>query len=171
MTGTPEYLRSDNGSEFRARIVREWLQTILGDSYRVHFLKDVYYASHIDSTFVALRPGLMICNPARLNDDTLPEILKQWNVIYSPPMENTDRYDADYLSKSIGSNWIDMNLFSISPNLVVVDQDQTGLIKLLEKQGLDVIPLKLRHAKMLGGGFHCVTLDIRRTGTLQRYFD
>jgi hypothetical protein len=40
-----------------------------------------------------------------------------------------------------------------------------------EKQGLDVIPLKLRHAKMLGGGFHCVTLDIRRTGTLQRYFD
>jgi transposase InsO family protein len=25
MTGTPEYLRSDNGSEFRARIVREWL--------------------------------------------------------------------------------------------------------------------------------------------------
>jgi len=24
---------------------------------------------------------------------------------------------------------------------------------------------------MLGGGFHCVTLDIRRKGTLQRYFD
>jgi N-dimethylarginine dimethylaminohydrolase len=64
-----------------------------------------------------------------------------------------------------------MNLFSINPNLVVVDQDQTALIKLIEKQGLDVIPLKIRHAKMLGGGFHCVTLDIRRAGTLQRYFD
>ncbi len=75
------------------------------------------------------------------------------------------------ISTSIGSNRIDMNLFSINPNLVVVDQDQTGLIKLLEKQGLDVIPLKLRHSKMLGGGFHCITLDIRRTGTLQRYFD
>ena len=86
-------------------------------------------------------------------------------------MESTGRYDADYLSKSIGSKWIDMNLFSISPNLVVVDQDQTALIKLLEKQGLDVIRLKLRHSKMLGGGFHCITLDIRRTGTLQRYFD
>jgi len=161
------YLVSGTGNEMGG----QWLQTILGDTYRVHFLKDVYYGSHIDSTFVALRPGLMLCNPARLNDDTLPEILKQWKVIYSPPMENTDRYDADYLSKSIGSNWIDMNLFSINPNLVVVDQDQTGLIRLLEKQGIDVIPLKLRHAKMLGGGFHCVTLDIRRTGTLQRYFD
>ena len=55
--------------------------------------------------------------------------------------------------------------------MVLVDQDQTGLIKLLEKQSLDVIPLKLRHAKMLGGGCHRVILDIRRSGTLQRYFD
>ena len=161
------YLVSGTGNELGG----QWLQTILGEAFRVHFLKDVYYGSHIDSTFVALRPGLMLCNPGRLNDDTLPDILKQWEVIYSPPMETTGRYNADYLSRSIGSNWIDMNVLSINPNLVVVDQGQTGLIKLLEKQGLDVIPLKLRHSKMLGGGFHCITLDIRRRGTLQRYFD
>jgi hypothetical protein len=113
---------------------------------------------------------LILCNPARVNHDCLPEILKKWDVIYSPPMENTDRYDADYLSKSIGSDWIDMNILNIDPNLVVVDRNQAALIRLLEKQGLDVIPLKLRHSKMLGGGFHCVTLDIRRRGTLQRYF-
>ena len=64
-----------------------------------------------------------------------------------------------------------MNAFSVSPNLVVVDRDQTALIKLLEKNGLDVIPLRLRHSKMMGGGSHCVTLDIRRAGTLERYFD
>jgi N-dimethylarginine dimethylaminohydrolase len=161
------YLVSATGNELGGH----WLQSILGDKFRVHFLKDVYYGSHIDSTFVALRPGLILCNPARINDDTLPEILKQWKVIYSPPMENTDRYDADYLSKCIGSDWIDMNAFSINPNLVVVDRDQTALIKLLEQQGLDVIPLKLRHSKLLGGGFHCATLDIRRKGELQRYFD
>jgi N-dimethylarginine dimethylaminohydrolase len=161
------YLVSSTGNEMGG----QWLQIILGDAFRVHFLKDVYFGSHIDSTFVALRPGLMLCNPARIGSETLPEILKQWDVIYSPPMENTDRYDADYLSKSIGSEWIDMNLLSIKPNLVVVDRDQTALIRLLEKQGIDVIPLKLRHSKMLGGGFHCVTLDIRRRGTLQQYFD
>jgi N-dimethylarginine dimethylaminohydrolase len=137
----------------------------------VHFFKDVYYGSHIDSTFVALRPGLMLCNPARLSDETLPEILKQWDVIYSPPMENTDAYDTDYRLRSIGSDWIDMNLFSINPNLVVVDRDQIGLIRLLEKQRIDVIPLKIRHAKMMGGGFHCTTLDIRRKGDFQHYFD
>ena len=161
------YLVSATGNELGG----QWLQTILGDAFRVHYLKDVYYGSHIDSTFVALRPGLMLCNPGRINDETLPEILKQWDIIYSPPMENTNRYDADYLSKSIGSNWIDMNVLSINPELAVVDKDQKGLIKLIEKQGINVIPLKLRHSKMLGGGFHCVTLDIRRNGTLQRYFE
>lgn len=161
------YLVSATGNELGG----QWLETILGEDFRVHYLKDVYWGSHIDSTFVALRPGLMLCNPERLSDETLPEILKQWEVIYSPPMENQDRYDAEYLSRAIGSEWIDMNLFSINPNLVVVDRDQTALIRLLEKHGLDVIPLKLRHARMLGGGFHCVTLDVRRSGTLERYFD
>jgi hypothetical protein len=58
-----------------------------------------------------------------------------------------------------------------NPNLVVVDQNEPSLIRLLEKEGLDVIPLRLRHSKMLGGGPHCVTLDVRRAGTLERYFD
>ena len=161
------YLVSATGNKLGGR----WLQTVLGNDYRVHFLEDVYYGSHIDSTFAALRPGLILCNPARVSNHTVPEVLKQWKVIYSPPMENTNRYAADYLSKSIGSDWIDMNVFSINPNLVVVDRDQRALIRLLEREGIDVIPLKLRHSKMLGGGFHCVTLDIRRTGTLERYFE
>ena len=161
------YLVSGTGNELGG----QWLQTILGETFRVHFLKDVYFGSHIDSTFAALRPGLVLCNPSRVGHETLPQVLKRWDAIYSPPMENTERYDADYLSRSIGSDWIDMNLFSINPDLVVVDRDQTALIRLLEKRGLDVIPLKLRHSKMLGGGFHCATLDIRRRGTLERYFD
>jgi N-dimethylarginine dimethylaminohydrolase len=161
------YLVSGTGNEMGGH----WLQTMLGDGFRVHFLEDVYYGSHIDSTFVALRPGLMLCNPARIHEGTLPEILKQWEVIYSPPMVSPQPHDADYLTRSIGSAWIDMNLFSINPDLVVVDRDQTGLIKLLEKHGIDVVPLKLRHARFLGGGFHCATLDVRRAGTLDRYFD
>jgi N-dimethylarginine dimethylaminohydrolase len=161
------YLVSATGNEMGGH----WLQSMLGDEFRVHFFTDVYYGSHIDSTLVALRPGLVLANPGRVSDQTLPEIFRQWKVIYSPPMENTNRYDAEYLSKSIGSDWIDMNAFSISPNLVVVDRNQPTLIKLLEKHGLNVIPLKLRHSKMLGGGPHCVTLDVRRRGTLDRYFD
>ncbi|MEM7774371.1 MAG: inosamine-phosphate amidinotransferase 1 [Pseudomonadota bacterium] len=161
------YLVSATGNEMGGK----WLESMLGPEFRIHYLKDVYYGSHIDSTFVALRPGLILANPARVNEDTMPEILKQWKVIYSPPMQNTGRYSADYVSKCIGSDWIDMNAFSVSPNLVVVDADQTDLIKVIEKEGVDVLPIKLRHSRMMGGGFHCITLDIRRKGKLERYFD
>ena len=63
-----------------------------------------------------------------------------------------------------------MYLFSISPNLVV-DRDQTALIKLVEKNGVDVLPLILRHSRMMAGGFHCVTLNIRKNRALECYFE
>jgi hypothetical protein len=62
----------------------------------------------------------------------------------------TTYFDVNYLLRSIGSKWINMNLFSISPNPVGVDQGQAALIKLLEKQGLDVICLQSRHSRMTG---------------------
>ena len=40
----------------------------------------------------------------------------------------------------------------------------------LEAKQMEVVPLKLRHSRMLGGGFHCVTLDTRRRGTMESYF-
>jgi len=73
------YLVSSTGNELGG----QWLQTLLGETYRVHFLEDVYFGSHIDSTFVALRPGLVLCNSARVADETLQGILKQWEVLYA----------------------------------------------------------------------------------------
>jgi N-dimethylarginine dimethylaminohydrolase len=46
---------------------------------------------------------------------------------------------------------------------VIVDRAQTGLIHKLEHEyQFQVIPLELRHSRTLGGGFHCVTLDLHR---------
>ncbi|WP_224372336.1 inosamine-phosphate amidinotransferase 1 [Hyalangium versicolor] len=157
------YLVSSSGNLLGAH----WLQTVLGDEYTVHCVEDTYYGCHIDSTFVALRPGLVLCNPARVPREKVPNVFRGWEVVYSPPMANS-RQGSDW---SIASDWIGMNVFSISPSVAVVDQDQGPLISLLEKHGLDVIPLPLRHARVLGGGFHCVTLDVRRRGVLERYGD
>ena len=51
---------------------------------------------------------------------------------------------------------------TIDENTVVVDAAQTQLIKDLERCGITAIPLTLRHARTLGGSFHCVTLDLIR---------
>ena len=53
-------------------------------------------------------------------------------------------------------------MFSIDSKTVVVDKNQKEIIKILEKNNFTVVPLQLRHARTLGGGFHCVTLDLWR---------
>jgi len=160
------YLVSSTGNQMGA----QWLQAILGNEFRVHPCKINYLGSHIDTSIVALRPGLLLCNPARVSMEMLPPIFQSWKVIYSPPLVGADKFDQAYLERSIGSGWIDMNLFSITPDLAVVDRNQVALIKLLEKNKVNVLPLKLRHSRMLAGGFHCVTLDIKRNGNLESYF-
>jgi N-dimethylarginine dimethylaminohydrolase len=160
------YLISATGNELGA----QWLQTVLGNEFRVHTCRINYDGSHIDTSVVALRPGLLLCNPERVKREMLPPIFDNWTVIFSPPMVGADRFDSAYLAQAIGSSWIDMNLFSLSPDLVTVDRDQLPLIRLLEEHGIDVLPLKLRHSRMLGGGFHCATLDTKRTGSMENYF-
>jgi len=60
------------------------------------------------------------------------------------------------------SKWIALNVFSVDPTTVIVDKNQIQLIHKLEQRNMTVIPLELRHSRTLGGGFHCVTLDLNR---------
>ena len=68
----------------------------------------------------------------------------------------------DFYQYPYASKWVGMNLLSIDENTVIIDAAQTQLIKDLERCGIDSIPLTLRHARTLGGSFHCVTLDLVR---------
>jgi N-dimethylarginine dimethylaminohydrolase len=57
---------------------------------------------------------------------------------------------------------MNMNVLSINPNLIVVEENQKPLQKVLEKYNIDCAMLPMRHERTLGGGFHCVTLDVVR---------
>ena len=60
------------------------------------------------------------------------------------------------------SKWIAINMLALGDNKVICDKNQPQIIKMLEDNGFEVIPLELRHSRTLGGGFHCVTLDLYR---------
>jgi hypothetical protein len=79
--------------------------------------------------------------------------------------------EGDAPPHPLGSAWIGMNLLMVSPELAIVDAEQHGLIRTLEDHGIEVLPRRLRHARLLGGGFHCVTLDTVRDGGAERYLD
>ncbi|WP_432921527.1 hypothetical protein ACQPZZ_22580 [Microbispora sp. CA-135349] len=155
------YLVSDGGNELGAR----WLQEAVGPQYTVHPCGGLYTAAHVDTTIVPLRPGLVLLNPERVTEENLPEIFASWDKIWCPEL-----VDIGFAGPApVNSVWIGMNLLSLSPDLVVVERRQVGLIKELEDKGIDVLPLPLSHARTFGGGFHCATLDVRRRGTLESY--
>ncbi|MET9621862.1 inosamine-phosphate amidinotransferase 1 [Streptomyces sp. NPDC006464] len=155
------YLVSDSGNDRGWK----WLQSTLGDAYTVHPCRDLYASTHVDSTIVPLRPGLVLLNPERVNDRNMPDFLRGWDKVWCPELE-----DIGYVGeRPYCSTWIGMNLLVLKPGLVVADDRQPELIRTLEKHGVDVLPQRLTHARSLGGSFHCVSLDIRRTGSLETY--
>lgn len=160
------YQVSRSGNEMGLRWLQSTLQ-LLGD-FRVHPLRGLYQGTHIDSTICFLRPGLVLLNPERVKEDTIPEPLRGWDVIWCPPINEPV---APLLSRTLSTPWVGMNLLMVSPELAIVDANQTELIRAMEAKGITVAPRQLRHSRVLGGGFHCVTLDTVREGGPERYLD
>jgi N-dimethylarginine dimethylaminohydrolase len=149
------YLISNTGNKKGSQL----LQQLLGDEVKVHTLEGVYSYIHIDSTIAFLREGLMLLNPERIkNKNVLPKPFCGWDVIWCP--EPIDI--GYYMNYNSASKWINMNLFSINENLVVLEEHQHNLRKELEKYNIECAMLPMRHQRTLGGGFHCVTLDLER---------
>ena len=120
-------------------------------------LCNFYSGVHIDSTIVALREGLVLLNASRVNESNCPKMFADWEKIFVDDVVPQNFYQYPYASK-----WIALNMFSVDPQTVILDSRQSSLARMLEKKGFTTIPLDLRHSRTLGGGFHCVTLDLIR---------
>lgn len=179
------YLISSTGNNMGAK----WLQSILGVEYKVHTTA-VYRSSHLDSTILPLRPGLVLLNGARVNPQNCPEMLKKWETIYfndmAPVSEQELNFQKDVRDnvykelKELGvetdlnqmsSPWAGLNVLSLDQHTVLVHDRQIKLIEELEKHKLTVIPIRLRHTYTILGGLHCATLDTVRDSKLENYFD
>lgn len=120
-------------------------------------LCNFYAGVHIDSTIVPLRRGLVLLNASRVKFDNVPRVFDGWHKIWVQDVVAQDFYQYPYASK-----WIGLNMLVVDPHTVICDAAQTALINTLKSYKFTVIPLQLRHSRTLGGGFHCVTLDLVR---------
>jgi N-dimethylarginine dimethylaminohydrolase len=180
------FLVSSSGNNLAAA----WLQTVLGNEYRVHTTEEIYRSSHIDSTALALKPGLVMLNSTRVNERNCPKLFDKWDKIYfsdvAPTSEAELKFQKEFRDPignqiealgfdtnlhDMSSPWVGMNFLSIDQETVVVDERQTNLIKVLEKHGFTVAPVRMRHIYTQGGGIHCATLDTVRDSKLESYFD
>jgi glycine amidinotransferase len=145
----------------------DWLQRHLGDRHRIHRVHRMA-DNHIDSMLLALKPGVFLARHEGIRD-LLPEPLKSWKFIV-PPEPDTGAFPAyDDTDLVLTSPYIDLNVLSVDENTVLVNQDCTGLLKTLEAEHFTVVPVRHRHRRLFGGGFHCFTLDTVRTGGFEDY--
>ena len=123
----------------------------------MHIERDAYSGAHFDSTVVPLRSGLVLFNGYRVSPEKYPKIFEKWDKIFFTDFVSSDSDDSCISSDAIG-----MNLLSINPHLVIVDEKQQPLMDILKQYRIDSCPMPMRHSRTLGGGFHCVTLDLKR---------
>jgi glycine amidinotransferase/scyllo-inosamine-4-phosphate amidinotransferase 1 len=148
------YLVSNSGNKAGARYLQELCPT-----KKVYTIEDVYAYMHLDSTISLLREGLMLLNPSRIKSiDQLPKPLQSWDYIWCPDPGEVYHYPG-YCNSS---KWINVNLLMINPNLAVIESNQHALRVELEKHHIESAMIQARHQRTLGGGFHCVTLDLER---------
>jgi glycine amidinotransferase len=145
----------------------DWLERHLSGRFRIHRVHRLS-DSHIDSMVLALRPGTLLVRSPSVRDK-LPERLRSWDLIVPPAPERNHfpSYDDDDLV--LASPFIDLNVLSVSPETVLVNEACPELMRTLEKHGFTVVPVRHRHRRLFGGGFHCFTLDTVRQGGAEDY--
>jgi len=156
----PDLVSNDFGAE--------WLRRHLGPGFRIHRITFHEPApTHIDTTLVPIRPGLVLTNPERPCTNGMLELFAKndWRIVTAPASVRTGRAPARDVS-----NWISMNILMLDERTAVVEQAETPMIELLRSLGCEVIPCPFDRVYPFGGGVHCCTADIRRDGELRSYF-
>ncbi len=156
----PDLVSNDLGAE--------WLRRHLGPDFRIHritFREPT--PTHIDTTLVPVRPGVVLANPERPCTNGALDLFTAngWQIVPAPSSIRTGRAPARDVS-----NWISMNILMLDEHTVVVEQAETPMMELMRSLKCEVIPCPFDRVYPFGGGFHCCTADIRREGTLQSYF-
>ena len=167
------------------------LETFLDQKYPIFKYKSLAIGGHLDSVFSILKPGLVIAGPwFKGNENLFPG----WEIIYFndanwshvrewfslrdknrgkwwvPGEEGNDQFTE--FVESFLPNWtgyceetiFDLNCLVIDDRHVVVNSDNPELMKVLKKHNITPIVCPLRNRFFWDGGWHCLTLDIKRTG-------
>ena len=148
------YLVSDSGNIEGGL----WL-SVMFPEHKVYLLENAYGGVHIDSTIIPVREGLVVLNADRISESNLPTPFSNWDKIW---MTKDEIVEQEFVNYPYASNYIALNFLSVNPNLVICDPKQKLLRKKLEYYDVETIGCELRHSRTLGGGHHCVTLDLVR---------
>jgi len=145
-----------------------WLRRHFPD-HRIHTVSFLApEPSHIDATFIPLRPGLALINRDR------PPLVEGLSKLFEiNDWEIVDCADPAYQQNhplSFCSVWMSMNTLMLDPKTICVNDDEKAQMDQFDRLGFNVIPVPFNAVPPFGGGLHCATADVYREGNLEDYF-
>jgi len=130
---------------------------------------DDLHPAHTDATFVPINGHTVLTNPERPLVEEEIKIFRQndWRLVDAPFY--TTHKEHPVMCQC--SRWLSMNVVSITPSKIVVEETEKPMIDFLEKElGMDVIAIPFRSVFEFGGALHCSTWDVRRRGGRKDFF-
>lgn len=163
----------------------------LREHYPTFDYRELHIGGHNDSIFSVVRPGLVIATKWLKEYE---HYFKDWEVLYFkdpnwkriaawgdlkhknkgkwwvPGAEDNDEFTAfvgHWLDNWVGEveeTVFDVNVLVIDDKNVIVNSDSPALLSALTERGINPIVAPLRHRFFFDGGWHCLTLDVKRRG-------
>jgi len=127
-----------------------------------------YNPVHIDCSFFAPRPGLLMQGPKYLPlTPEFHELFRKngWEVVMAEPSSRAEGHPIEWDTRSLA-----YNVLSLDPETICVEAEETLLMDQLDELKLDVIPVDFHEVAPFGGGLHCATVDVFREGECEDYF-
>ena len=127
---------------------------------------------HLDSYFTVVRPGLILSG---LSKSQFPSEFKSWTIIECGK-ENYD--DIEYRNEALQDNDYENTTLSVNSlmidenNIIVIDSmldSHKTAMRELEKNKVNIIPLKYDVCRWTNQGIACITNPLCRKGGLQTY--
>lgn len=158
--------------------------------------RKITIGGHNDSIFSVIKPGVLV---ATRELEPYRHIFEGWDIIwFDDPNWNNVRHWLGLRAKNRGKWWVpgeeqndeftefvetflgnwtgmaeetifDVNCLVLDDKHVVVNSDNKYLVDSLRKHGIEPVICPLRHSFFWDGGWHCLTLDIKRRGSQVDY--
>lgn len=176
--------------------VPDVVETFLEIEHPEFEYKKIYIGGHNDSVFSVIKPGLLVASRDLAPyqdifagwdiiwfDDPRWDQVRKWRMLkfknegkwWVPGEEDNDQF-TDFV-ESFLPNWtgyveetiFDVNCLVLDDRHVVVNSDNPYLLDNLRKYQIEPVVCPLRHRFFWDGGWHCLTLDIKRRGEQNDY--